>query len=170
MKTPFGRVLVEVKDADGNKVEADVQEFEKESDERFPVDGRYLIEVRMTPKVKQAYFFTISFEPEREITDSDVESGEDLELKSWLSGNFKWSLGAVDDEWLLALRKVDLTHVDYLENGIALQINGIPVGEPFMLPFGVAWQETENLEDANTWFMAAPADMYPSKWLQQEET
>ena len=132
MKTPFGPVLVEVKDADGNKVEADVQEFEKESDERFPVDGRYLIEVRMTPKVKQAYVFTISFEPEREITDADVETGEHLELKSWLSE--------------------------------------IPVGEPFMLPFGVAWQETENLEDANTWFMAAPADMYPPKWLQQEET
>lgn len=169
MDTPFGRLDFSVNGKDGQEFEADIRVIEKEIDEFFSVDGRYLIEVRLTPQAAQSYRFTIRFEPFLTITDAYVETSEHLELKSWFSGNLKWSLGAVDDEWLLATRKVNLAEVEYLDNSITLRINGIPVNEPFMLPFGVAWKESNDPEDAATWFAASPAAMYPPKWLEQKE-
>lgn len=171
LDTPFGKVRVLVSDEDWWEVQADVAFFEKEIDERFPVDGRYLIEVRMVPQQAQRHIFTIRFTPSLIISDAGVETGEHLELKSWFSGNLKLSLGTADEDWLRALRKVELSKVEYLDHGITLQIDGIPAGEEFMLPFGVAWQEMQDREEEehHTWFAAAPADMYPPKWLQQEE-
>lgn len=169
MKTPFGHVHILVSDEDWWEIKSDVRVIEKEIDERFPVDGRWLIEVRVTPQQIQRHIFTIRFTPSRTITEACVETGEHLELKSWFSGNFKWSLGAVDEDWLRALRKVKLSKVEYLDHGITLQIDGIPAGEEFMLPFGVAWRDSDDPEEANTWFSANPADMYPPKWLQQDE-
>lgn len=169
LETPFGKVQVLVSDEDWRPIEADIAFREKEIEERFPVDGRWLIEVRMTPQETQRHVFTIRFTPSLIISDTDIETGEALELKSWFSGNLKWSLGAVDEDWLRVLRKVELTKVEYLDHGITLQIDGIPAGEEFMLPFGVAWRNSDDPEEANTWFAANPADMYPPKWLQQEE-
>lgn len=170
LETPFGKVRVLVSDEDWRPIEADIAFVEKEIDERFPVDGRYLIEVRLTPQKAQRHIFTIRFTPSLKVSDSHVETGEHLELKSWFSSNFKWSLGAVDEDWLRALRKVTLTEVEYLDHGITLRIDGIPAGEEFMLPFGVAWQEADDPANENTWFAAAPADMYPPKWLEGEES
>lgn len=169
METPFGQLEIRVYVEDGEEVKADVQVIEQKIDEPFPVGGRYLIEVRVTPLKKQLHIFTIRFTPSMEITDACVETGEQLELKSWISGNFKWSIGAVDEDWLRALRNVDLTEVEYLDDGISLKIDGIPPDEPFMLPFGVAWKESADLEDASTWFAASPSVMYPPKWLEQKE-
>ncbi|WP_033541300.1 hypothetical protein [Planococcus sp. CAU13] len=172
LETPFGKVRVLVSDEDWRPIEAGIAFIEKEVDERFPVDGRWLIEVRLTPQKVQRHIFTIRFTPSLTISDAEIETGEALELKSWYCGNLKLSLGAVDEDWLRALRKVELTEVEYLDYGITLRIDGIPAGEEFMLPFGVAWQEMQNLEEEahHTWYMAAPADMYPPKWLQQEES
>lgn len=170
MDTPFGKVQVLVSDGEWREIETDLHVIEKDIDERFPVDGRRLIEVRLTPGKSQRYIFTIRFMPSLQISDAEVETGEHLELKSWFSGNFKWSFGAVDKDWLQALRKVTLTEVEYLDHGITLRIDGIPAGEEFMLPFGVAWQEADDPANENTWFVAAPADMYPPKWLEGEES
>ncbi|PKH08576.1 MULTISPECIES: hypothetical protein [Planomicrobium] len=171
METPFGQLEIRVYVEDGEEVEADVQVIEQKIDEPFPVGGRYLIEVRVTPLKKQLHIFTIRFTPSKEITDAYIETGEHLELKSWISGNFKWSLGVVDEDWLRALRNVNLKDVEYLDDGISLKIDGIPAGEEFVLPFGVAWKEMQDRkeEEHHTWYAAAPADMYPPKWLQQEE-
>ena len=169
METPFGQLHILVSDEDWREIKSEVRVIEKESEERFPVDGRWLIEVRVTPPQIQRHIFTIRFTPSRTITDACVETGEYLELKSWFSGNFKWSLGAVDEDWLRALRNVKLTKVEYLDHGITLRIDGIPAGEEFMLPFGVAWRDSDDSEEANTWFAAAPADMYPPKWLKPDE-
>lgn len=169
METPFGQLEIRVYVEDGEEVEADVQVIEQKIDERFPVDGRYLIEVRVRPLKKQLHIFTVRFTPSLEITHAYVETGEHLELKSWFSSNFKWGIGAVDTEWLVSLRKVNLTDVEYLDDGITLRIGEIPVNEPFMLPFGVAWKESADLEDASTWFAASPSAMYPPKWLEQKE-
>ena len=171
METPFGQLEIRVYVEDGEEVEADVQVIEQKIDEPFPVGGSYLIEVRVTPLKKQLHIFTIRFTPSMEITDACVETGEHLELKSWISGNFKWSIGAADEDWLLVLRHVDLKDVEYLDDGISLKIDGIPAGEEFVLPFGVAWKEMQDRkeEEHHTWYAAAPADMYPPKWLQQEE-
>ncbi|WP_341202122.1 hypothetical protein [Planomicrobium okeanokoites] len=169
METLFGRLEFLVCGEDQKELEVDVQIIEQEIDECFLVDGRYLIEMRITPKKSQIYNFAIHFTTSRTITNAYVEAGEHLELKSWFSDNLKWSLGAVDEDWLRALRNVDLTEVEYLDDGISLKIDGIPPGEPFMLPFGVAWKESADLEDASTWFAASPSAMYPPKWLEQKE-
>ena len=169
METPFGRLDFLVSGEDQRELEVDVKIIEQEIDERFPVDGRYLIEMRITPKESQIFNFAIHFTTSRTITYAYVETGEHLELKSWFSGDLKWSLGAVDKDWLWALRDVDLKDVKYFDDGILLRVGEIPAGEVFMLPFGVAWKKSADVEDVATWFAASPAAMYPPKWLEQEE-
>lgn len=167
-KTPFGELVVEVCNGKMERVEAHTQSIEKEIEPRFLVDGRRLIEVTLQPEEREEFTFTCRFRPSLKITDSSIETGEFLELKSWYQDDFKWSIGAVDEDWLLSLRKVDLMEVEYLENGISLKIRGLAKDEPFMLPFGVAWKLLKDPaeEDIYTWFAASPADMYPAKWLR----
>ena len=170
-KTPFGELMVEVKSDKMETAEAEIRLLEKEIEPRFSVDGRLLIEVALLPQEERELTFICHFQPSLQITDSSVETGEFLELKSWYHGDFKWSIGAVDEDWLLSLRKMDLKRVEYLENGIALKIGGLTKNEPFMLPFGVAWKTLKDPaeEDVYTWFAASPAAMYPPKWLEQLE-
>ena len=139
-KMPFGELIVEVKDEKMAMVEAHIHLIEKEIESRFPVDGRLLIEVTLLPQEERELSFTCRFQPSLKITDSFVETGEFLELKSWYHDDFKWSIGAVDEDWFLWLRKADLRRVEYLENGISLKIGGLAKNKPFMLPFGVAWK------------------------------
>lgn len=166
MKTAFGELLIEVNDEKGEAVTADVQFIEKETDPRFRIDGRLLIEITASPGQGTELTFICRFHTPFEITDSDVETGEHLELKSWYYDRMKWSIGTVDGEWLTAVRQVTLEKIGYLEDGISATLSEIPSGESFMLPFAVAWKTMADpeAEEHYTWFMASPADMYPPRF------
>lgn len=168
MKTPFGDVTVNVNRKDGSEVGKDIWIVKVGNEKKFPVDGRFLIETLIVPEMGEEYTFTCSFTPSIDITDEGVETGEWLELKSWYSGLFKWSIGTVDDEWLLAVRKVNANHAEYLEHSVSITISGFTGGKPFMLPFAVAWKETDGTseQDVLTWLAADPSMMYVPDYMK----
>ncbi|MBX0315271.1 hypothetical protein [Planococcus glaciei] len=162
MKTAFGELLVEVKGAKGEEIEADIRCIEKKPDSRFPVDGRLLIEITVSPERVAKLTFSCRFHTAFKITGSDVETGEHLELKSWYHDKLKWRIGTVDGEWLAAFHQVTMEKIDYLEDDLSATLLGIPVNESFLLPFAVSWKTMKDpeAEDHYTWFMANPAEMY----------
>ncbi|MCJ1909797.1 hypothetical protein [Planococcus ruber] len=154
LQTPFGIVNVKVEPKDLVKANFRVV--------KLKTDGRYLIEAEVRTEYVQEIHFSCSFVPVITIVDTDVETGEWLELKSWMSGELKMCIGTVDDSWLQQSRNVKMSAVEYLENGLSLTIEGIRPNEPFTLPFGVAWKQIVEIEQDNfdVWVEAQPVSIY----------
>lgn len=154
LQTPFGIVIVEVEPKDMMEVNFHVVELKTK--------GRYLIEAEVRTEYAQEIRFICRFTPIIAIADTDIETGEWLELKSWMSGDLKMCIGTVDDSWLQQSRDVKLSAMEYLENGLSVTIEGIRPSEPFTLPFGVAWKQIVDVEKDNfeVWVEAQPVSIY----------
>lgn len=154
LQTPFGIVSMKVESKDLVEVNFRIVEVKAEE--------RYLIEAEVEVEHGQDVRFICSFIPVIPINNTDIETGEWLELKSWMSDELKMCIGTVDNSWLQQSRNVRLSAMEYLENGLSLTIEGIQPNKPFTLPFGVAWKQIVDAERDNfdVWVKAQPVSIY----------
>lgn len=105
------------------------------------------------------------FEPNCKV-DGGPESGEHLDAQGWESEKHILSLGTDDGEYLnfraeknilpkrFATQNPDgLSWVNYVDNGLEIEVPDLLKNEYIELRFSIAWKEKEqNENDVSTWF------------------
>ena len=136
--TPFGQIVICV---DGNPTEYAYQA--KQSDPRWPVDGRYRIRVSVP---EDGLCHTVACLVECPLgTNAEQDSGEGVEMVCFRNGSRKMEIGIFESN--------DGHGTEYLPNGIAYTVHS----DTRELIFGVAWLCQVNRENENhTWFSCDP--------------
>jgi hypothetical protein len=113
----------------------------------FEVDDRYKISVNIND-LKVPLSFECQFDTKVVFSDSGINSGERLALKTWEKNNLMFSIGTEDE--------IDGIEIKYLDCGIKVDITkNDAVNE---LVFGIAWRYIKDYEKeyTYTWFAADP--------------
>lgn len=157
LKTPLGEIEIFI---DNSKIEYNYKKLENDcSCENL--DGRYVIKVIFEPDGNE---HKISYRIKNYIAtaEDDVETGENLELKSFFKNNIKLSIGMVGDTgYDVGGERVCNTFDydnDYLKNGVEYCLLNFTTTKEYK--FGIAW--IENYTDENkvqTWYGADPFTM-----------
>ena len=136
--TPFGQIVICV---DGNPTEYAYQA--KQSDPRWPVDGRYQICVSLP---EDGLCHTVACLVECPLgTNAEQDSGEGVEMVCFRQEPLKMEIGIFESN--------DDHGTVYLPNGIAYTVHS----DTRELIFGVAWLCQVNRENENhTWFSCDP--------------
>lgn len=145
------------------------------------VDGRYKVDVFVTGQSSfyQEVSIDCCFEPVINITESGIDSGEHLDLKSWYCDNLTMSIGTENQEMLFsrAANELDMPRwyqsfykeqyydnyiiintPEYLDYGIRVSFPGIIKKEKAKFTFCIAWlnMREAGTEEIYTWFAADP--------------
>ncbi len=136
--TPFGQIVICV---DGNPTEYAYQA--KQSDPRWPVDGRY--QICVSPP-EDGLCHTVACLVECPLgINAEQDSGEGVETVCFRNGSRKMEIGIFESN--------DGHGTEYLPNGIAYTVHS----DTRELIFGVAWLCQVNRENENhTWFSCDP--------------
>ena len=150
--TPLGEIEIFF---DGNKIVYSVSPVEVTKNCHDLV-GRCCIRINIIPDGKE-HIISCCIAKYSSSEKAIIESGENLELKSFYSGNSKVSLGMEAD--LGFINEQRITRYDYnagyLENGVYYEI--LPETQTQEYVFGIAWLNTCTDEnDVQTWFGADP--------------
>lgn len=138
--TPFGQIVICV---DGDPTEYAYQA--KQSDPRWPVDGRYQICVSLP---EDGLSHTVACLVECPLgTNAEQDSGEGVEMVCFRQEPLKMEIGIFESN--------DGHGTEYLPNGIAYR--ACAENDTRELIFGVAWLCQVNRENENhTWFACDP--------------
>lgn len=124
------------------------------------LNGRYKIEIEFIPDGKN---HTISCCLKNHIKSEEdyIETGENLELKSFYLNTTKLSIGMEGDTGYFAdgtrISEYDYDN-GYLDNGVKYEI--LSITKTSLYVFGIAWINNVNDEnDLQTWFGADPTIM-----------
>ncbi|WP_110933549.1 hypothetical protein [Paenibacillus bouchesdurhonensis] len=185
---PFGEIILKLhtySDEDLTEkinLKIEIVELEKEMHNFFMVDRRYKVDAFVTgiASFYQEVNIDCYFEPVIKITESSIESGECIDIKSWYCCNLKLSIGTEDQEMLFTRAAYELemprryksffkeqrfdnciiiNTPEYLDHGIRVSFPDIMEVEKVKFTFGIAWLEMKDAdtEDIYTWFAADPS-------------
>lgn len=121
------------------------------------LDGRYSIEIHFVPDENE-HTITCRIKSYSGSEKDGIESGENLELKSFYKNNVKLSLGMEGDSGYISGKRISDSY-DY-DNGYwddAVQYLILSTTKTHKYVFGIAWIENCNEDnDIQTWFGADP--------------
>ncbi|MDO5292729.1 MAG: hypothetical protein Q4F05_08265 [bacterium] len=152
--TPLGKIKI-LYDNEEIEYKALAIEYDKSCTE---LDGRYLIRVSFKPDGHRHIISCriINYTPN---TNDDIESGENLELKSFYKEKVKLSIGMEGDTgyFLNGMRLSEYYDYDteYLHDGVGYVVLETTTTDEYK--FGIAWLNNCTEEnDVQTWFGADP--------------
>lgn len=154
--TPLGEIDILI---DGRETEYDFHIVDVDSSCK-DVDGRYTIQILFDPDGR-CHRISCKIRDYIPSEMDDIESGENLELKSFYKGGAKLSIGTEGDSGYINGERVSTTYDydnEYQDDGVDYVILGATKTQIYT--FGVAWVNnyTENNE-VQTWFGADPTIM-----------
>ena len=154
--TPLGEIDILI---DGREIEYDFQIVDVDSSCK-DVEGRYAIQVSFVPDGRE-HIISCKIRDYKTSEMDDIESGENLELKSFYNGGAKLSIGMEGDSGYINGERISTIYDydnEYQDDGVDYVILGVTKTQIFT--FGVAWINncTENNE-VQTWFGADPTIM-----------
>lgn len=154
LKTPLGEIEIFI---DNKKIEYDYKKIEiNRTCENL--NGRYLITIQFIPDGLE-HKISCRIKNYNPSIEDEVETGEDLELKSFYYKNIKMSIGMIGDTEYYSMgericNSFDYNN-DYLKDGVEYVILKITKTEIF--DFGIAWIEGyTNENEVQTWYGADP--------------
>ncbi|WP_276379974.1 hypothetical protein [Flavobacterium sp. H4147] len=150
LTTPFGKINLYT---NGIALNYSIEKLENEvlglkNKPIFIVDDRYRITVYIDGS-QIPISIECKFADSTIFSESTVESGERLALKSWYKDNLKISIGTEDE--------IKGLYVKYLNTGLQVDITDKELLDNIV--FGIAWLKLKDLkkEDSYTWFAADPS-------------
>lgn len=150
LATPFGEIEIFI---DNKEVEYDYIKIENDKTCEN-LNGRYLITIFFNPD-RLEHKITCRIKNYKPSINDDIETGENLELKSFYSDNIKLSIGMVGnvrDERICSIFNYDN---NYLEDGVEYIIFKTTNTNKYY--FGIAWIENyTNENEVQTWYGADP--------------
>lgn len=153
LSTPFGEASIFIDDKEIEYNFVKLKPFKNCPD----IDGRYVIEIDFKPDGKE-HKISCEISNIDSNFETDFESGERLECRSFYSGNIKMSIGCEGDNWYDPDGTRDSLYdydVDYLDNGMAYSILPFTKTEKYI--FVLSWiLSCNNENDVQTWFAADP--------------
>lgn len=154
--TPLGEIDILI---DGREIEYDFQTVDVDSSCK-DVEGRYAIQVSFVPDGRE-HIISCKIRDYKPSEMDDIESGENLELKSFYNGGAKLSIGMEGDSGYINGERISTIYDydnEYQDDGVDYVILGVTKTQIFT--FGIAWIDncTENNE-VQTWFGADPTIM-----------
>ena len=155
LTTPLGDIEIYIDDKKIEYVERNIRKPDKLCPD---VDGRYCIEVNFLPDGK-SHVISCKIKDYISSKEDGIESGEQLELKSFYRHNTKLSIGMEGEAGCYpdGTRASDVYDYDndYMDDGVSYLI--LEETKTTRYVFGVAWIENVTAEnDVQTWFGADP--------------
>ena len=154
LKTPLGNIIIQIdnKTISYNAISAICDSTCND------LDGRYLICISFVPDGRK-HVITCYIEDYLPSEKDDIESGENLELKSFYAKSCKLSIGMEGESGYYADGSRVSTVYDYdneyTKNGVKYVI--LPETITHKYNFGIAWiNNVTNDNDVQTWFGADP--------------
>lgn len=154
--TPFGEIEILI---DGKAIEYNYKKLNPDSHCK-DVNGRHLIQVSFVPDGKN-HRISCRISGYKASGSDEIETGENLELKSFYKGNAKLSIGMEGDSGYINGERVSLFYDydnDYQDDGVEYVV--LPDTKTQNYVFGISWLNCchEN-NDVQTWFGADPTIM-----------
>lgn len=156
LETPIGYIEICI---DGSAIHYVAQRVHFDKTYR-ELSGRYKIEIEFIPDGNN-HTISCCLKNYRKSEDDYIETGENLELKSFYLNATKLSIGMEGDTGYFAdgtrISEYDYDN-GYLDNGVQYEI--LPITKTSLYVFGIAW--IDNVNDDNevqTWFGADPTLM-----------
>jgi len=156
LDTPLGGLVVAL---DGKEIEYSYEELKK-SETCGDLEGRYRIKLSFLPD-EMPHLISCRIKDYTPSEQDIVESGENLELKSFFAGGIKLSLGMEGDTGYYndgtRLETYDYD-TEYFEDGVGYLILPFTKTEEYV--FGVAWIcGGSEKKEVQTWYGADPTLM-----------
>lgn len=152
--TPLGEIIIF---CNNKKIEYKAVSIENDKT-CIDLDGRYLITLHIEPNGKKQKI-SCKIKMYTPSSNDGIETGENLELKSFYKDKIKLSIGMEGDTGYLidGIRYYDYDN-NYLDDGVEYVLLEETVTDEYK--FGIAWinNYTED-NDAQTWFGADPTMM-----------
>lgn len=155
LSTPLGNIMILIDDMPYSYDAVSV-----EKDRTCPdIAGRYRIIVELIPDGREHEIKCI-IDGYEKTDDDNVETGEDLELKSFVKDNIKLSVGMEGDSGYFD----DGTRIsdrydydnDYCDNGVSYKV--LKSTDTSRFVFGIAWMIDPRPEnEVQTWYGADPS-------------
>jgi len=156
LQTPLGEIEVYI---DGNKIEYNYFKIENDNN-CLDLSGRYLINICFEPDGME-HVISCCIKDYKRTNKDEIETGENLELKSFYKDNTKLSIGMEGDTgYSLDLERTsDYYDYDngYLDNGVEYRILKNTTERFKNYIFTIAWIDNYNKEnEIQTWLGADP--------------
>lgn len=162
LRTPLGEIIVSI-----DEKEIDYNYYKiKNNDRCKDLLGRYLINICFKCDGIEHTISCCIKDYKKTIKD-DIETGENLELKSFFKDNIKLSIGMEGDTGS-SERDSNYYEYDneYLDNGVEYKILKNTSDKVKNYIFVIAWIENFNSDnDVQTWFGADPSDIRMDDFL-----
>lgn len=153
LTTPLGKIIIFY---DDEEIEYTAIPIENDSN-CIDLDGRYLIKLHFEPDGKK---HTISCRIKEYVPSSEdyIETGENLELKSFCKDKIKLSIGMEGDSGYFpdGTRCSDYDYDnEYLDDGVTYEL--LEITQTHEYKFAIAWlNNCTDENDVQTWFGADP--------------
>lgn len=156
LKTPLGDIKIYI---DGNLIDYKYYKIENEKN-CLELSGRYIINVYFEPDGNE-HRISCCIGNYKKTSRDEIETGENLELKSFYKDNIKLSIGMEGDtSYSKDLeREVNYYEYDngYLDNGVEYRLLKHTTKKFKNYTFAIAWIENYNKEnEVQTWLGADP--------------
>ena len=152
LSTPIGNICIFI---DDKKINYEYEHVELDLTCR-DVAGRYRIQISFVPD-GQIHRISCRLQDYQASDQDEIETGENLELKSFYKGNVKLSIGMEGDIGYIDGKRISGYDYDneYEKDGVSYSILSDTKTQKYV--FGISWIENYTVEnEVQTWYGADP--------------